>query len=140
MSSERPIVLFVCEHGSAKSTIAAAHFNKLARDRNLNAHAVSRGTNPDHAYPPNVTAGLRSDGLHAEESTPKKLSVTDLSTAARVVTFNQLASEQPGNLTIDDWSDVPPVSEDYGISRDEIVKRVESVLEELSLTIDRSQL
>ena len=134
------MVLFVCEHGSAKSTIAAAHFNKLARDRNLNVHAVSRGTDPDDTYPPNVVEGLRFDGLHAEESTPKKLSDSDLATAARVVTFSQLGSEQSGDLTIDDWSDVPPVSEDYGISRDEIVKRVESVLEELSVTIERSQL
>lgn len=125
------MVLFVCEHGSAKSTIAAAHFNKLVRDRNLNAHAVSRGTDPDDTYPPNVTAGLRSDGLHAEESTPKKLSVTDLETAARVITFNRLVSEQAGNLTIDDWSDVPPVSEDYDVARDEIVKRVKSILDEL---------
>lgn len=26
-------VLFVCEHGAAKSVIAAAHFNKIAKER-----------------------------------------------------------------------------------------------------------
>jgi hypothetical protein len=40
-------IVFVCEHGAAKSVIAAAYFNKLARERNLNYEAVCRGTFPD---------------------------------------------------------------------------------------------
>jgi protein-tyrosine-phosphatase len=39
-------ILFVCEHGSAKSVIAAAHFNQLAEQRRLPYHAVARGINP----------------------------------------------------------------------------------------------
>ncbi len=27
-----PVVVFVCEHGSAKSVVAAAYFNQLARE------------------------------------------------------------------------------------------------------------
>jgi hypothetical protein len=35
-------VTFVCEHGVAKSVIAAAHFNRLAAAANLNYRAVAR--------------------------------------------------------------------------------------------------
>jgi arsenate reductase (thioredoxin) len=131
MSGEGPIVLFVCEHGSAKSTIAAAHFNNIARERNLTARAISRGTDPDETYPPNVTAGLGRDGLHAEESRPKKLSDADFATAGHVVVFNQQPSVQSNNSVIHDWSDVPAVSEGYDVARDEILERVKSMLHEL---------
>ncbi len=40
------MVVFVCEHGSAKSVIAAAFFDKLARERGLTLRAVARGTQP----------------------------------------------------------------------------------------------
>lgn len=45
-------VLFVCEHGSAKSVVAAAHFNRLAEQRGLPFHAISRGTAPDEEMAP----------------------------------------------------------------------------------------
>ena len=32
-SSKAPMILFVCEHGAAKSVIAAAYFDKLAKER-----------------------------------------------------------------------------------------------------------
>ena len=34
-------VLFICEHGSAKSVVAAAHFNQIAADRGLPYRAIS---------------------------------------------------------------------------------------------------
>ena len=37
-------ILFVCEHGSAKSVVAAAHFNQIATARGLPFRAISRGT------------------------------------------------------------------------------------------------
>jgi hypothetical protein len=37
------IVVFVCLHGSVKSQMAAAHFNRIAKERGLPAIAVSRG-------------------------------------------------------------------------------------------------
>ena len=41
-----PTVVFVCEHGAAKSVIATAYFNKIAAERGLRARAVYRGVNP----------------------------------------------------------------------------------------------
>src|SRR5689334_20099632 len=56
-------VVFVCEHGAAKSVIAAAHFNRLATERGLPFRAISRGTKPDDAVAAGVRAGLASDGI-----------------------------------------------------------------------------
>ena len=134
--SKSSIVLFVCEHGSAKSTIAAAHFNNLARERNLNARAISRGTDPDDAYPSNVIDGLLSDGLYAEESSPRKLTEEDVASACCVVSFRKLPPEQSGDLR--DWSDVPPVSVDYALARNDIVGRVKAVIDELHPETKRS--
>src|SRR5207247_1515616 len=41
-----PTVVFVCEHGAAKSVIATTYFNKIAAERGLRARAVYRGVNP----------------------------------------------------------------------------------------------
>src|SRR5215813_9354941 len=43
-SSGDRAVVFVCEHGAAKSVIATAYFNKLAAERGLAYRATFRGT------------------------------------------------------------------------------------------------
>ncbi len=45
--TQTPIIVFVCEHGAAKSVIAATYFNKLANEKGLNLKAIARGTHPD---------------------------------------------------------------------------------------------
>jgi protein-tyrosine-phosphatase len=118
-------VLFICEHGSAKSVIAAAHFERIARDRGLNARAMSRGTDPDDEYPPHVLAGLAGDGLAPLDDHPVRLSVNDLEDATHVVAFCSTDSLPP---TTEAWHDVAPVSEGYIRAREEIVIRVERLL------------
>src|SRR5262249_33615945 len=56
-------IVFVCEHGSAKSVIAAAHFNRLASEKGLPYRAIARGINPDDKIPATVSNGLAADGL-----------------------------------------------------------------------------
>jgi arsenate reductase (thioredoxin) len=131
MKNEIPTVLFVCEHGSAKSTIAAEHFNKLARERNLQIQAISRGTNPDSTFPDNIIEGLQADGLTIGEPNPQKLNLKEVANAVRIVTFCQIPAEYATDFAIEDWGDVPPVSEDYEKSRDEIVKRVKLILDDI---------
>lgn len=131
MKTEISTILFICEHGSAKSTVAAEHFNNIAGERNLPIQAISRGTNPDESFPENVIEGLRSDGLKVSEPKPKHLSQTDVANAVRIVVFCQLPAEYEKDFTVEDWSDVPPVSENYSKSRDEIVKRVKRLLADL---------
>lgn len=78
-------VLFVCEHGSAKSVVAAAHFNQIAAARGLPFRAVSRGTVPDPEMAPAAVEGLRGDGLKPDDPAPRKLEQADLDAAARVI-------------------------------------------------------
>ena len=42
-----PVVLFMCPHGAAKSLMASAYFQKLAKERGLNVRVDSAGTEPD---------------------------------------------------------------------------------------------
>jgi hypothetical protein len=56
-------VVFVCEHGAAKSVIATAYFNKLAAERGLPHRATFRGTTPQDDLSVRAVAGLKEDGI-----------------------------------------------------------------------------
>jgi len=130
-SSQQPTVLFVCEHGSAKSVVAVAHFNKLAREQNLNLRAISRGTNPDEEIPPKILQELQAEGLTANEPKPKMLSKDDIVGASRVVTFCELPEGFDKLASVEQWNDVSPISEDYNKSRDAMVTHINKLLVEI---------
>lgn len=132
MTSTKPTVLFVCEHGSAKSIIAAAYFNKLANEKGLNLQAIARGTNPDQELSPNTIKGLMEDGLQPTESTPQKLTPADIASAQLVVTFCNLSDEEVQQIIeINHWDNVPPVSENYQIARNAIIENLNQIIANL---------
>jgi arsenate reductase len=122
--NQNSIVVFVCEHGAAKSVIAAAYFNKLAGEKGLNHQAMARGTNPDPTLSPHTVTGLLEDGLSPGESVPRKLTVADVEAAQRIITFCQLQVEYQEKAIIERWDGVPPVSEDYKKARDAIIEQI----------------
>lgn len=122
------MVVFVCEHGAAKSVLAAAYFNQLASEMGTNLRAVARGTNPDSELCPQAVKGLSEDGLTPTESVPQKLTEADLQSAQRVVTFCELPTEYRGQAIVEYWDDVPPVSESYEQARDVLVERLRQML------------
>ena len=124
-------VIFVCEHGSAKSVVAAAHFNRLAGERGLKLRAVSRGTDPDAEVAPNAEAGLRNDDLVVVDRVPVKLSQADAAGAARIVTFCELPAAYVTAAPVERWDGVSPVSENYERARGEIVERLRRLLDDL---------
>jgi arsenate reductase (thioredoxin) len=131
-TEQAPVVIFVCEHGAAKSILSAALFNKLAGERGLNLRAVARGTNPDPEISPKVAAGLRADGVAVSESAPKKISRADLAGARRVITFCALPDDYPTRtIKVENWDEVLPAIEDYGKARDKLAERIKSLLDEL---------
>jgi len=81
------VVLFVCEHGSAKSVIAAAHFNRLASEKGLPYRAITRGVNPDQEISSRIVSGLAGDGLDVSGWKPQKVSDADVDNADRVITL-----------------------------------------------------
>jgi protein-tyrosine-phosphatase len=126
---KNPIILFVCEHGAAKSILAAAYFNRLASERGLSLRAEARGTNPDPELSPQTVGGLSKDGLMPTESAPQKLTAADLQSAQRVITFCELPVEPGGSVRLEYWNDVPPVSESYEKARDAILERIQIMLD-----------
>ena len=62
-ASSSSAVVFVCEHGAAKSLVATTYFNKIAAERGLQARAVYRGVSPQDDLSANALKGLREDGL-----------------------------------------------------------------------------
>jgi len=125
---QNPVIVFVCEHGAAKSVIAAAYFNKLAREENLSLHAIARGTHPDQEFSPIAVAGLHEDQLTPTETVPQKLSLDDLETAERIVSFCALPSEFQQKVKIEQWNDIPPVGENYERARNAIIQRIQKLL------------
>ena len=129
--SQDPVIIFVCEHGAAKSIIAAAYFNKFASERGLELQAVARGTNPDNELSPNAIAGLGKAGLTLTDSIPQKLTLADVESAQRVVSFCELPEEFQKETIIEQWDNIPPVSENYQKAQDAILERLKSLMEEL---------
>jgi len=122
-------VLFVCLHGAAKSVVAAAHFRRLAAERGLAIEAVAAGTEPDPALAPAAVKGLAGEGLPATPARPRPVTLYDLDSAARVVSFGCDVAPARGQR-VDQW-DVPAVGDGYEAARDRIVRNVERLLAEL---------
>lgn len=127
-------ILFVCEHGSAKSVIAAAHFNRLAEQKSLPYRAIARGTNPDPEIPQQVRLDLAKDGLDVSTWKPQLVAEKDVRESARVVTFG-CKLPFPKKTTADklvDWKDVPSTSEDYQRARTIIVDKIDAFIKTLT--------
>lgn len=131
--TSKPTVLFVCEHGAAKSIIAATYFNKLANEKGLNLRAIARGTNPDEALSPKTVNGLIEDGLQQTETTPQKLTSADIASAQLIITFCNLSNEEYQQIVeVNHWNNVPPVSENYQIARNAIVENLNQLIAEIT--------
>jgi protein-tyrosine-phosphatase len=124
-----PRVLFVCLHGAAKSVVGAAHFRRLASERGLDATAVAAGTEPDAELTPGAVKGLTADGLRPSPARPRPVTLHDLDTATRVISFG--CAVVPRRATVEQWN-VPNISDGYEPARDRIVEKVERLIAELS--------
>src|SRR5438046_9387413 len=83
--SAEPTVVFVCEHGAAKSVIATMYFNKIAAERGLHARATYRGVNPQADLSVGALKGLRDDGLSVPDQKPPPITQPDIEMATVMV-------------------------------------------------------
>lgn len=125
-----PRVLFVCLHGAAKSVVAAAHFRRLAAARGLTVDAVAAGTEPDPELAAGAVKGLAGEGLTAAPARPRPVTLHDLETAKRVVSFGCEITPARGQV-VEQW-DVPAVSDGYSAARDRIVANVDELVANLA--------
>jgi arsenate reductase (thioredoxin) len=124
-------VLFVCLHGSAKSLIAAEHFNRIARERRSMLRAESAGIEPDTMVPMPVVAGLAKDGIDVGDYMPRPVMRERVVAVTHVVSFG---CELPNDLQgarVERWDDMPMVSDGFEVAREAIVARVERLLDSL---------
>lgn len=125
-------IVFVCEHGAAKSVIASAYFNKLAAEKGYEIRSIARGTHPDLEISRNALGGLANDGLNPSESAPQKLSIEDMESAEHIVTFCELPQGYQVKSTSESWDDVPAVSESYETARDAIIEHVNQLIRSIA--------
>ncbi|MFL5578910.1 MAG: hypothetical protein ACJ8AO_00920 [Gemmatimonadaceae bacterium] len=133
--SDRPDtarVVFVCEHGAAKSVVAAALFNRMAAERGLAAQAVARGTEPDTVIPAHVRDGLRADGADIGDARPQGLGAADGRGARLFVAFDvEVPAAVAGGAPVRRWDGTPSVMRGYDLGRDSIRVRVAELIAEL---------
>lgn len=128
----RETVVFVCLHGSVKSQMAAAQFNRMAKERGLAVTAVSRAIAADREIPDGIRAALAGDGLAPASEIPSNLTPDEATHAIKVFAFDDVPPDQRGAASITRWSDVPNATKNYSVARDVIVRHVEEAIDALA--------
>jgi protein-tyrosine-phosphatase len=100
-ASDSKTIVFVCLHGSVKSQMAAAHFNRIARERGLPYTAISRGIEVDESIPSRIRDGLSLDGLAPLDDVPQPLTAQDAVAAAKVFAFDPVPDDKRGEADKD---------------------------------------
>jgi protein-tyrosine-phosphatase len=125
-------VIFICEHGAAKSVIAREYFNKLAAERGLAMRAIARGADPQADLSVSTARGLQADGLSPGLAAPRPLTASELRSSARIVAFDcEQPTMKPLKAMDACWDDVPIVSDDYARARDAIRAHVAAMIEQM---------
>jgi len=125
-------IVFVCLHGSVKSQMAAAHFNRVARERGLPFTAVSRGIQVDSSIPTRIRDGLSLDGLEPVNEVPQELTSGQAEAATRVLAFDPVPGDRRGTSEVTYWSDVPLPTTDYAAARDVIIGHIDALVPSLA--------
>lgn len=127
-----PTILFVCPHHAAKSIIAEAYFNRLAQQRQIAFVADSAGTEPGTAVSPVVAKMLLSEGIDVSGRRPRRVTKDDLMAAYRIVSMG-CTPEELGTAPerVEQWPDVPMVSQGLYAVRESIRVHVEMLVAEL---------
>src|SRR5262245_24468392 len=126
-----PTVVFVCEHGAAKSLIASAYFNKLAAERGLPVRASFRGVSPQDDLSVRAVAGLKADGLTIPEQKPTAIGSADVEKATHIFAIGcQLPAVAAKSGKAASWDDVPD-DQGYPAMRDAIVRHVNALLDQI---------
>lgn len=125
-------VLFMCPHGAAKSVLASAYFERLAKERGLNVRVQSAGTEPDAAIAPAVAAHLQGQGYTTPTTPPRKATAEDLAHADLVISLGcDLAGLPRPRGALLQWDDIPSPSAEFDRADEAIRARVIALVDEL---------
>ncbi|MCP3014871.1 arsenate reductase ArsC [Nocardiopsis dassonvillei] len=132
-SSDKPSVLFVCVHNAGRSQMAAAWLSHLAGDR---VEVRSAGSAPADALNPAVVEAMAEVGVDITDQHPKILTTEAVEASDVCVTMGcgDTCPVFPGKRYLD-WTLPDPAGQGVAAVRpirDEIKKRVEELIAELS--------
>ncbi len=124
-------VLFVCGENAARSQMAEAFFNSLARKW----RAESAGTFPAEKVNPLAVQAMQETGLDISSATPKVLDLGRLGDFDRIISFGCIAKAAfPARDRLEEWALPDPGKGDMELMRsvrDEIRRLVGSLVKEL---------
>ncbi|MBC7252816.1 MAG: arsenate reductase ArsC [Actinobacteria bacterium] len=124
-------VLFVCGENAARSQMAEAFFNHLAREW----RAESAGTFPVEKVNPLAVRAMEEVGLDISDAHPKALDLGRLDEFERIISFGCIARAAfPARERLEEWPLPDPGKGDLEFMRrvrDEIGRLVASLVEEL---------
>jgi arsenate reductase (thioredoxin) len=130
-SSQRPTVLFMCPHGAAKSVMASAYFQKLAKERGLNVRVDAAGTDPEPQLSKGVVARLQRDGIAIPIDKPRAATNADMKAADIVISMGcDLGKLAAPTGELRNWS-VPDFSANFDVAEQSIRDQVSRLVDEL---------
>ena len=124
-------VLFVCEHGAAKSVFAGSYFNALAEREGLNARAVARGIEPDENIVERIKTESDAAGFPLCAARPVQLTPDDVTSADVVVAFDLRSAELGTQGPHEAWDGLPSLKQEFEPGRAAIMARVEALVLEM---------
>lgn len=125
-------MLFICPHGAAKSVLASAYFQRLAKERGLNVRVDEAGIEPQESVSAVVKEHLERIGYSVPVTKPRRVTKEDLNQADVVVSLGCDLSRLPSApRRLQQWDEVPGPSEDLKGADEAIRNRVIALVEEL---------
>lgn len=127
----QPTILFMCPHGAAKSLMASAYFQKMARERGLNVRVDSAGTEPDPQLSKGVVAHLQKSGYAIPIEKPRAATAADMAGADVIISIGcDLSALPKPKGTVRNWT-VPDFSADFNAAEQSIRDHVTKLVDEL---------
>jgi arsenate reductase (thioredoxin) len=125
-------VLFVCQHGAAKSVLAAELLRQRAGDLDLPVTIEAAGVDPEAAVSARLVELLPDRAAQLRVSRPRRVTQDDVTRASVAITFNVEPEALPGRPEQHlRWDDVPAVSEDPIAARAAIERHLEELVARL---------
>lgn len=126
-----PTFVFICEHGYAKSLVAALHFERLAQSRGLSLRALARGIDPRSPVPEVIQARLIADGFDIRDFAPTRPTSQEISTAEMVVLIGVDADVPARPGAVLRWDAIPPLSANHERARSELLNLASPLLDRI---------
>jgi len=129
-------IVFVCKFGSMKSQMAAAYFNRIAKERGLQLTATSRAFMPDTEIPVAVRTNMATEGLAPVMEVITSLTPADAKVAFKVISFDEIPPENIGTTNYTHWAGSPKAKKEYwmsmGFIKQHVHDEVDQLVEQLS--------